>query len=175
MNWGWWMGELKFITGDGCQMVNVNILTIFYSLIMYLNMLFSKHSKFVIITSHKNQRVKPNKNIFQNPYLHLCYICNHLKTIFQTIWNWKQKQAQKIEQYVLIEPCYSRRFIPFIFECHQVSVLCVAHKAASRIMVLRDSHQLHIQFSFFWLTMSHTMKGIMVEHFSPNLVSRLEE
>ncbi len=87
----------------------------------------------------------------------------------------KQKQAQKIEQHVLIEPCYSIRFIPFIFECHQVSVLCVAHKTASKIMVLMDSHQLVIQFSFFRLTMSHTMKRIMVEHFSPNLVSRLRK
>lgn len=87
----------------------------------------------------------------------------------------KTSTSTKIEQYVLIEPCYSIRFIPFIFECHQVSVLCVAHKTASRIMVLRDSHQLDIQFSFFRLTMSHTMKGIMVEHFSPNLVSRLQK
>lgn len=87
----------------------------------------------------------------------------------------KQKQAQKIEQYVLIELCYSRRFIPFIIEYHQVSVLYVAHKTASKIMVLMDSHQLDIQFSFFRLTMSHTMKGIMVEHFSSNLVSRLRK
>lgn len=87
----------------------------------------------------------------------------------------KTSTSTKIEQYVLIEPCYSIRFIPFIFECHQVSVLCVAHKTASRIMVLRDSHQLDIQFSFFRLTMSHTMKGIMVEHFNPNLVSRLRK
>jgi hypothetical protein len=40
-------------------------------------------------------------------------------------------------------------------------------------MVLMDSHQLDIQFSIFRLTVSHTMKGIMVEHFSPNLISRL--
>jgi hypothetical protein len=71
---------------------------------MYLNILFSKHSKFVIITSYKNQRVKPHKNIFQNPYLLRCYIYNHLKTIFRPygIENQKkQKQAQKIEQYVI--------------------------------------------------------------------------
>lgn len=87
----------------------------------------------------------------------------------------KTKTSTKIEQYVLIEPCYSIRFIPFIFECSQVSVLCVAHKTTSRIMVLMDSHQLDIQFSFFRLTMSHAMKGIMVEHFSPNLIPRLRK
>ncbi len=42
-------------------------------------MLFSKYSKFVILTNYINQKIKPNKNVFQNHY----YTCNYLKKHFK--------------------------------------------------------------------------------------------
>ncbi len=61
------------------MLISVNLLTLFYSLILCFNIFFPKHSKFVKITNYKIQTIKPNKNIFQNPYMHQCYICSNLK------------------------------------------------------------------------------------------------
>jgi hypothetical protein len=42
-----------------------------YSLIFYINILFSKNSNFVIKKNDKNQKVNTKKKtLFQNPYMH---------------------------------------------------------------------------------------------------------
>ncbi len=62
-------------------MKNVNILTLFYSLILFFNILFSIYSRFVIISNKKVQKSKTQQNVlFQNPYTHQYYIYNNLKT-----------------------------------------------------------------------------------------------
>jgi hypothetical protein len=52
---------------------------------------------FAIMTNYKNKKTKPNKDLFQNPYMHHHYIYSNLKTKFipYGIKNIKQKQGQK--------------------------------------------------------------------------------
>lgn len=51
---------------------------------MFFNMLFSKYSRFGVLTNHKNQKIKPNKNAFQNSYMYKYYLCNNLKKKFKS-------------------------------------------------------------------------------------------
>jgi hypothetical protein len=58
-----WIFYPKFIRMDGHQILNVNVLTLFYSLILYFNILFSKHSKSIIIKKLYKSNGKTKKYI----------------------------------------------------------------------------------------------------------------
>jgi hypothetical protein len=75
---------------------------------------------------------------------------------------------------LLVEPSCNNRFIPFAFECHQVSHLCCLQDHLKDYgPPLLDSYQLNIQFLFFKLTMSPNGEGIMARHFGLNSIFKL--
>jgi hypothetical protein len=53
-----WIFYPKFIPKDGRQMVNVNLLALFYFLILWFNILFFKYSRFLILTNYKKSKRK---------------------------------------------------------------------------------------------------------------------
>jgi hypothetical protein len=77
-------------------MVNANILTLDYSLIMWFNILLFVYLGFVILTYYKNKKVNPTNIHFWNPYMQQYNIYNNLKTKFRLhgIENIKQNKTQ---------------------------------------------------------------------------------
>jgi hypothetical protein len=74
-----WILYPGFILGDGCQMVNVNILSLVYSLVLWFNILSCRFSKYVVLTNYKKSKDKSKQNSFPNPYLQQYNIYNNLK------------------------------------------------------------------------------------------------
>jgi hypothetical protein len=76
--------------------VNGNILTIDYSLIMWFNILLFIYTILLILTYYINKKVNPNKYPFRNPYMPQYNIYSNLKTKFRLhgIENIKQKKTQ---------------------------------------------------------------------------------
>jgi hypothetical protein len=48
-----WIIYPKFIIGDGCQMVNVNILSLVYFLVLWFNILSCRFLEYVVLTNYK--------------------------------------------------------------------------------------------------------------------------
>jgi hypothetical protein len=79
-------------------LVNVNILTLFCSCILYFN-IFSKYSWLLIIINYRNLKIKPKKMVFQNPYMHQYYIYSNLKIEFRPYGIEIKKHVQQVQKH----------------------------------------------------------------------------
>lgn len=89
-------------------------------------------------------------------------------------WRWYYENPWPFVPSLLVEPSCNNRFIPFAFECHQVSHLCCLQDH------LKDygppsSRFISTEYTilFFKLTMSPNGEGIMARHLGPNLIFKL--
>jgi len=79
-------------------MVNINIFSLVYSLVLWFNILSCRFSEYLVLTNYKKSKDKSKQNSFSHPYIQQCNIYNNLKIDldYMELKNQKQKQTNKI-------------------------------------------------------------------------------